>query len=230
MSAGALAAAPRAGHAGSDATRPGDRAGSPHVLRSPQVTSASAKPTGLLVANPVPHGVVPVEDPASADRRGQGGTRVPVPCEGSMTQDQKLSDCSSNANGRCDLYRPGHNTHWIHAKHVGRTPWGWRDGVISAVDGLVLSVRYLQQDHDLRVWHHESLSGEVRVNDPVRVHEQHHALGGPFGWVNVVLRGGLGEVPEPADPSAWAAEVTGGVQDMGTGRGLALDWRSSDPG
>ena len=62
----------------------------------------------------------------------------------------------------------------------------------------------------------------------MRVHEQYYVLGGPFGWVNVVVTGGLGAVPEPADPSAWDGQVTGGVQDLSTGRGLALDWRSSN--
>ena len=200
------------------------------VVRFGQVTSASAKPTGLLAANPVPHGVVPVEDPAPANRRGQGGTRVPVPCEELMPQDHELSECSTDAAGRCQSYRPGHNTHWIHAKHVGRTPWGWRDGVVTDVRGLVVAVRYLIEDHDVRLWHHEDLFPEVRHGDPVRVHERYYVLGGAFGWLNVVVSGGLGAVPEPADPSAWAAEVTGGVQDMGTGRGLALDWRSSELG
>ena len=146
-----------------------------------------------------------------------------------MLQDQERSDCSIRAGGRCELYWPGHNTHWIHAKHVGRTPWGWRDAVVAGLDGLLVSVRYLLEDHELQVWHHEDLSTELRLGDPVRVHEQYHVLGGAFGWVNVVVTGGLGEVPEPAEPSAWAAETTGGVQDLGTGRGLALDWHSTDP-
>ena len=45
-------------------TRRSGDAARPPAYRSGQVTSASAKPTGSLAANPVPHGVVPVEDPA----------------------------------------------------------------------------------------------------------------------------------------------------------------------
>lgn len=42
---------------------------------------------------------------------------------------------------------------------------------------------------------------------------------------------GLGAVPEPPETNPWEAEVTGGVVDLATGRGPALDhWRGGDPG
>jgi hypothetical protein len=64
--------------------------------------------------------------------------------------------CRTYESVRCQHYAAGHNTHWIHAKHVGRSPWGWRDGVVRRIDGLWLTVDYVQVAGALRVWHHES--------------------------------------------------------------------------
>lgn len=60
------------------------------------------------------------------------------------------------------------------------------------------------------------------------MHEQYHVLGGPFVWVNVVLTGGLGRVPEPAEPRLWAAQVVAPVVDLATGRGVAMDHLSCE--
>ncbi len=128
-------------------------------------------------------------------------------------------------NDQCQAYHPGHNTHWIHAKHVGRTPWGWRDAVVSRIDGRWLRAAYVENGHEVQLWHHVELADELSVGTPVRVHEQYYVLGGPFGWLNVLVRGGLGPVPTPNSTGAWQREMTGGVQDMSTGRALALDWR-----
>ena len=135
-----------------------------------------------------------------------------------------LTPCVVRDDDFCRSYLPGHHTHWIHAKHVGRTPWGWRDAVVSGVDGGWTTVTYVESGRPVRLWHHVDLAAELVVGSPVRVHEGYYVLGGPFGWLNVVVQGGLGPVPEPADPAAWADQVTGGVQDLGTGRALALDW------
>ena len=139
------------------------------------------------------------------------------------TSEVKPCDSFGGAT-QCGAYYPGHHTHWIHAKHVGRTPWGWRDAVVRRVDGLWVTVAYVDPDVEVRLWHHVDLAAELAIGAPVRLHEGYYVLGGPFGWLNVVVQGGLGPVPEPADPAAWADRVTGGVQDLGTGRGLALDW------
>lgn len=128
--------------------------------------------------------------------------------------------------GRCQSYRSGHQTHWIHAKHVGRTPWGWRDGLVVALDGGWVTLDYLESGRRLRLWHHQALAGEVRGR-PVRVHEQYRVLGGPFGWVHVLIEGGAGPVPAPADP-AWAGQATGAVTDLSTGRAVALDWLATE--
>lgn len=127
-------------------------------------------------------------------------------------------------NGYCQIYHPGHNMHFIHAQYVGRTPWGWRDGVVDYLtpEGWAV-VRYLFEDGAARVWHHAKLAKFVKPGDSVRLHEQDHALGGPFGWVNVAVQGGLGPVPEPADVQAWAQKTTAGVVSLSTGRGLATD-------
>ena len=135
-----------------------------------------------------------------------------------------LTPCVVRDDDFCRSYLPGHHTHWIHAKHVGRTPWGWRDAVVTGIDAGWTTVTYVEGGRPVRLWHHVDLGAELAVGGPVRVHERYYVLGGPFGWVNVVVEGGLGPVPEPADPAAWADRVTAGVQDLGTGRGLALDW------
>jgi len=56
--------------------------------------------------------------------------------------------------GHCQLYWAGHNTHWIHAKHIGRTPWGWRDAAVTGIDGRWLTVDYVLDSGTLRLWHH----------------------------------------------------------------------------
>ena len=133
--------------------------------------------------------------------------------------------CVVPDGAHCSSYLPGHCTHWIHARRIGETPWGWRDAVVSGMDGRWTTVTYVESGRLVRLWHHADLAGEVAVGAPVRVHERYYVLGGPFGWLNVVVQGGLGAVPEPADTSAWERQMTGGVQDLGTGRALPLDWR-----
>lgn len=129
----------------------------------------------------------------------------------------------------CWNYMAGHQMHFIHANHIGRTPWGWRDGTIEShtSDGWVV-VRYLLDDGLVRVWHHVGLSHIVEIGGPVRVHERYYALGGPFGWLNVCLRDGLGAVTEPASTEFWAQEAAVGIVDTSTGRGLAVDHPDSD--
>lgn len=127
----------------------------------------------------------------------------------------------------CQSYAPGHNLHVIHGKHVGRTPWGWRDGVVVSTNGGDVVVEYLETGHQVRLWHHASLAA-VRAGSPVRVHEQYYVLGGPFGWLNVVVMDGLGAVPEPAEPGLWSAQVVMPVVDLSTGRGLAVDHVSDE--
>jgi hypothetical protein len=136
----------------------------------------------------------------------------------------EVTPCVVQNDALCQSYLSGHHTHWIHAKHIGRTPWGWRDAVVDGFDGGWITVTYVRSGRQLRLWHHVNLDGEVAAGAPVRVHERYYVLGGPFGWLNVVVEGGLGPVPEPADTAAWKRRMTGGVQDLGTGRALALDW------
>ena len=134
----------------------------------------------------------------------------------------------SIAEGICGSFRPGHRMHWIHTKRIGQTPWGWRDGTVSDVDDRWLIVRYLTEHASVRVWHHEALADAITLGSPVRVHEEYYALGGPFGWVNVIVDGGLGQKPAPEDPSLWAAEMSVGVTDLATGRALSMDHTATD--
>ncbi len=126
-------------------------------------------------------------------------------------------------SGHCQLYWAGHNTHWIHAKHIGRTPWGWRDAAVTGIDGRWLTVDYVLDSGTLRLWHHTALRAELPVGSPVRVHEQYYVLGSPLGWLNVIIEGGPGPVLKPMVPAPRAGQTTGGVQDLATGRALALD-------
>ena len=139
-----------------------------------------------------------------------------------------VTPCVVRDGAHCQSYLPGHHTHWIHAKHVGRTPWGWRDAVVGSIDGCWTTVTYVASGRQVRLWHHAELAGELVVGAPVRVHERYYVLGGPFGWLNVVVKDGLGAVAQPADRAAWQAQMTGGVQDMSTGRALALDWLDAE--
>lgn len=130
--------------------------------------------------------------------------------------------CTPSDRVPCTSYAAGHNVHFIHAKHVGRTPWGWRDGVVTAHGGDTLAVRYVETDHEVRVWHHRALPA-LELGSPVRVHEEYYVVGGPFGWLSVVLTGGLGAVPEPADPEEWAPQMVRAVVNLATGVGIPMD-------
>lgn len=133
-----------------------------------------------------------------------------------------VTGCASIATGKpCESYRFGHHTHWIHADHLGQTPWGWRDGpVASAGDDGWITVDYLLDGGSARVWHHEDL--RVPVGTPVRVHEEWMGLSGLFGMVNVALTAGIGAVPAPEHPETWAQEMSVGVVDLSTGRAIDL--------
>lgn len=123
----------------------------------------------------------------------------------------------------CTAYWPGHLMHAIHANQVGRMPWGWRDGVVVGIDGLAITVGYLDDPASPLLWHHQDLGDVLQVGDPVRVHERFHTLGCPAGWFNCVVENGAGAVPEPDDAAGWDAEVTRGVVDLSTGIAAAVD-------
>lgn len=123
--------------------------------------------------------------------------------------------------GRCSSYAPGHNVHWIQAKLIGRAPWGWRDCLVVAVDGLTLRLRYVEEDVEFTAWHHEDLSKWLSVGAPVRINQDKGTLmHGPFGQVYIAHDSPLAAVPTPEHPDLWAAEITLGVVDLATGRGV----------
>lgn len=133
-------------------------------------------------------------------------------------------DCSGSVlGGGCQSYWPGHHMHCIHAKRIGQSPWGWRDGTVCAIEGLWVAIQYVTTEGSVRAWHHESLAEELIVGVPLRVHEGYHALSGPFGWINVLVAAGVGPIPEPADPRLWAAERSWGITNLRTGRALPMD-------
>lgn len=127
----------------------------------------------------------------------------------------------------CQSFHPGHNLHWIHARRIGETPWGWRDGVLVENRGGRLVVEYLAEDHHVVLWNHRPVDG-TEIGSPVRVHERYYALSGRFGWLNVHVTGGLGPVPEPPAPELYGPEIVVPVVDLATGRALPLDGPDAD--
>jgi hypothetical protein len=111
--------------------------------------------------------------------------------------------------------------HSINARLLGESPWGWRDGVVTAIDGLWIHIEY-PAEGSVRVWHHRDLSAELADGDPVRVHEQYFAMAIPGACLAVYCIQGRGAVPEPAEPALWRSEVTPVVVDLGTGRGFPV--------
>jgi hypothetical protein len=76
--------------------------------------------------------------------------------------------------------------HFVHGNHIGRTPWGWRDGTVASsnTDGWI-DITYTLEEGTVRLYHHADLSAEIHPGDPVRVHEQYHALAAADSWFNV---------------------------------------------
>src|SRR4051794_7069189 len=82
----------------------------------------------------------------------------------------------------CSSYRPGHLMHWIQAKLTGRSPWGWRDVVVRAVDGKFIELRYVVEDAVFSAWHHDDLG--LAPGDVLRANQSHGmVLQGQFGQV-----------------------------------------------
>jgi len=80
--------------------------------------------------------------------------------------------------------------------------------VVTSISHLHLRIEYTFAAGTVRCWHHHDLSAEVRVGDPVRVHEQYHLLDGPMGIVCVLCDGGLGAVPDPEHPDLSNHDAT----------------------
>ena len=134
-------------------------------------------------------------------------------------------DDVTGCDGDCAVYRPGHQVHFIQARHVGQSPWGWRDAVVTSVYGLTAHLSYVDHDAAPRVWHHRSLAGVLEPGAPVRLHERLHVLGSPAGWFCVRVEDGLGPAPAPDAPELWADQVSVGVVDLSTGVAWATDHR-----
>ena len=137
-----------------------------------------------------------------------------------MTDDRRT--CVNLGHG-CASYAPGHHMHPIHARKLGESPWGWRDGVVSSVDGGEVVVDYVTVDGHAVLWHHNDLERILPPGTLVRVHEKLHALGGTFGWLNVAVVEGVGPVPTPDDTSAWRSELRIAITDLRSGRAVAVD-------
>lgn len=116
-------------------------------------------------------------------------------------------------------YSPGHLMHHIQASHLGREPWGWRDGVVRSSGDGTHRLDYVHEDGSITVY--SAILDELEVGLPVRVHEDLHALSATGTWYNVlVLTPGLGAVPTPIAPELWAAEASVGVVDLAAGAGV----------
>ena len=132
-----------------------------------------------------------------------------------------VAPCVTGGNGVCQSYNPGHNVHFIHARKVGESPWGWRDGLLSSLDATgSLTVEYATEAGQVEAWHHQDLVAELAVGSPVRVHEGWQMLASSAGWLHLNISAGLGTVEEPAFVELWDDQVTYGVVDLSTGRGV----------
>jgi hypothetical protein len=182
----------------------------------PQASRLAARATG---ARAVPPG----EDPAARDCDGKARTGQAPPVETEGREPVTIHTYAPDP-ATCQGCWSGHHMHQIHASYLGRTPWGWRDAVVTAFGSRgTLEVTYLGDNGCAVVWHHRDLADLLRTGAPVRIHEQYHALGAPFGWLNVHVLSGLGSVPTPADTDRWNGLMTGGVVSLASGRGMALD-------
>lgn len=117
-------------------------------------------------------------------------------------------------------YHPGYAMHFIQARLAATTPWGWRPAILTAVDGGHGTASYFQEQGTVTFWHHRPLHAEPGT--PIRVHERYHVLEISDAWLNVRIDSGIGAVPEPADPSLWAAEMGGAIVNAATGDGIRI--------
>jgi hypothetical protein len=139
-----------------------------------------------------------------------------------MSEANFNSACKPSDHGRCGYYGSGHALHQIHARHIGQSPWGWRDALVVRVEGMFLTLRYLAADVEFTAWHHAELP--LMPGDPVRVNQSHSAvLQAKFGQVNIAHDSPLSAVPEPEHPELWAAESSPGVVDLATGRAFNVN-------
>lgn len=128
------------------------------------------------------------------------------------------SECSPAATRGCGSHLPGHLSHGLHARLLGRSPWGWREGTVTSVaeDGW-LTVACPAEASTYRAWHHQDLSARLVPGEPVRVHERHSALSGALGLVSLHIARGLGAVPEPVGLEVWARRAGATVIALRTG-------------
>lgn len=136
----------------------------------------------------------------------------------------RRSRCNFVGYQVCQAFYPGHNVHWIHARHIGESPWGWRDGVVTSTteDGFI-TVEYTLEQGAVEAWHHGEIIGRLTRGTPVRIHEGYYVLALGGRYLNLLISSGLGAVPKPQEPELWEAEVTGGVVDLSTGEGVDLN-------
>lgn len=144
--------------------------------------------------------------------------RVPTPC----TAADGLHECGSHL--------PGHVLQRVHSKLLGRTPWGWCDGVVTTVEeGGWLTVETTEDVAPVRAWHHRDLRAALRPATRVRVHARHQALAGPLGVLSLVVPEDAHPVPEPVQLDVWAQAVPAPVIDLRTGAVLDPGALQDDP-
>lgn len=145
-----------------------------------------------------------------------------------MPQSRLDTRCARSGGGGCCSYWPGHQVHFIQARRIGESPWGWRDAVVVVVDGQFLTLRYLAEDVEFVVWHHARLP--VQSGDLVRVNQgAGTVLQGRFGQVAIAHDSPLHAVPAPEHPELWAVEVSVGVVDLATGRAINTNGEFGGP-
>lgn len=123
----------------------------------------------------------------------------------------------------CQRWGYGHHAHWIQVRHAGEAPWGWRDGVVTAVEDQFAQVQYLTDAARPTLWWHEALTDLLSVGSPVRVHEGCRVLDCGTTWISIAISGGAGPVPEPEHQELWQAQRTSAIVNLRTGRAEPVD-------
>ena len=172
------------------------------------------QPPDRVDGNRAPGTVPTGEDLTRIDRPRVRRARAPI--MGRSMHD--IRPCNSTP---CHAFWPGHQMHPIHAGAVGRTPEGWRDGLITAIDGGMVTVAYLHEVASAVIWHHRDFRGSVRLGEPVAVHEGYHALQIGRRLLNAAIISGAGGTPTV--PALGRPERQLFVVDLENGEGEPLE-------
>lgn len=136
--------------------------------------------------------------------------------------------CSFNPppnNGTCVTFGRGHRVHHIQARLASEQGWGWRDAIITEVNGHLARAQYLDGSAEPRLWHHRPLDDIIRVGEPCRIIESGGLIQIGQALICIQVADGAGAVPAPTDPDeirAWKQRAVPTIVNLGTGEGISV--------